>query len=190
MNKNINKENNTISVQDLVAKYKSLNSATAKDNYLKSVIKIKPYVGYAEKLVYINNVLKNSCYDANGNLHIDSAKRYILYIQALLMAYTNIGIDLTQPIQDYDRLESNGLLEIILEAIPENELQVFDTMLKMKQDDLMTNYYDIHGYLDKKLKDFYPHIGGAVSGFLEKAGKFLEQLDEKKLEQILKKIMK
>jgi len=190
MNENNKKENSTISVTDLVAKYTSLNAPTAKENYLKSVIQIKPYISYATKIVYINKIIDNSCYDENKNIHIDSCKKYLLYVQALIMAYTNIMFDVKDPINEYDRLDSSGLLEIILSMIPEGELQSFDTMLKMKQDDLMTNYYGIHAYIDKKLKDFYPRLGDSVSKFLGAAEEFLGKLDEKKLEQILKRIMK
>ena len=183
-------EDNTIMVKDLVDKFNSMASSKLKTEYLNKVIVVKPYIGYGTKLIYINKILDNSCYDKDKNIHVDSCKRYLLYVQALIMAYTNIKIDVSDAIADYDRLESSGLLETILGMIPEHELQSFDTMLQMKLDDLMTNNYDIHAYIDKKLKDFYPHLGDSVSKFLGAAEEFLGKLDEKKIEQILKRVMK
>ena len=183
-------EDNTIMVKDLVDKFNSMASSKLKTEYLNKVIVVKPYIGYGTKLIYINKILDNSCYDKDKNIHVDSCKRYLLYVQALIMAYTNIKIDVSDAIADYDRLESSGLLETILGMIPEHELQYFDTMLQMKLDDLMTNNYDIHAYIDKKLKDFYPHLGDSVSKFLGAAEEFLGKLDEKKIEQILKRVMK
>lgn len=185
-----NNDNNTITVTELVTRYNKLNSTKAKGEYINSVVKVKGYVPYAVKMKTIDTILKHTCFDKDGNLHMDSAKRYIMYTQALIGNYTNVKIDPTVILDEYDRLDSSGVLEILLEMIPEGEVQTFETLMKMKLDDLVTNCYDIHAYIDKKVKDLYPYLGGAVAGFLEKAGQFLEQLDEKKLEQILKRVMK
>ncbi len=185
---NTQNEKNKVTVSDLVNRYKSYSSAKAKSDYLVATVKITPYVSYATKIFFINEILKLSCFDKKGNLQIDSTKRYLLYIKALFDGYTNIRIDPDDVINQYDRLDSSGILQEVLKMIPENEIKTFDTMLKMRLDDTMTNYYDIHSYIDRKIQGLYPFLGDSLSKFLEAAEKALNNLDENKIEKILKKI--
>ena len=186
----MNKKTEKFLVKDFVEGYKKITGPQQKEAYLNKKLNITPYVGYIVKELQAKNIVKESSLDDKGNVSINSSKRYILYIYSLIKLYTNLDMEPADIINDYDLLESAGLLDEILKRIPEKEKGAFDVMVKMQYDDFMTNYYSIHGYLDNKLQTLYPHIGNAVTRLLDSSSEFLENLDMNKIEKLLKKLQK
>ena len=186
----MNKTMEKISVIDFVEKYRKNTTPQQKETYLNKNLIITPYVGYLVKELQAKNIVKESSLDDKGHVSINSSKRYILYIYSLIKLYTNLKMEPTDIINDYDMLDSSGLLDEILKRIPEKEKTTFDTMVNMQYDDFMTNYYNIHGYLDNKLKTLYPYIGDSITHLLDSSSAFLENLDENKIEKLLKKLQK
>ena len=163
-----------------------------KEEYLKTVIKVKPYIGYGIKIFLADTIIKTSCLK-EGRVYIDSCKKYMLYIYALIDTYTNIEINQKEWMSQYDRLDSLGLIEPILALIPEKERSTFKTILDMKLDDLMTNRYGIYAYIDEQMDraaKIAPEIGKAFGPLIEKLSKQIEALDENKIEKMINKAIK
>ncbi len=188
----MNKDNvtNKIEVIELVNQYNKFTSEKLKVDYLKSTIKINTYVNYMSKVFYANQILKNSCYDEKNNVKLDSCKKYLLYIYSIFILYTNINLHEDNLINEYDLLESNNLVDEIIKLIPDKEVHTFDTVLKMCQDDMMSNYYELHGYIDKKLKDFYPEIATSIKPLLKSLDNFIQNIDEKQLIRFITTLQK
>lgn len=183
---------NAITIDKLIDGYSKRTSIKMKEEYLKAVIKIKPYVGYGVKMVLADMVIKNSCLK-NGRVHIDSCKKYILYIYALIDTYTNIEITEKQWLFEYDRLDSMGLIEPILALIPEKEVATFKTILDMKHNDLMTNRYGTYAFIEdqvNRIASVTPEISKAFAPLIEKLNEKLETLDESKIEKMLNKAVR
>lgn len=181
-----------ITIDKLIDGYLKRTSTKMKEEYLKTVIKIKPYIGYGVKIFLADTIIKTSCLK-DGRVYIDSCKKYMLYIYALMDTYTNIEINQKEWISQYDRLDSLGLIEPILALIPEKERSTFKTILDMKLDDLMTNRYGIYAYIDEQMdraSKIAPEIGKAFGPLIEKLSKQIETLDENKIEKMINRIGK
>ena len=138
------------------------------------------------------NIINQSCLK-DGNVHIDSCKKYILYIYTLIRFYTNIDFKEKDVLIQYDLLDSNDLIEKILVLIPEKERITFKTILDMKQDDLMTNKYGTYAFITEQVNrvtSVAPEISKAFTPLVEKLNEKLESLDENKIEKFLNKAMK
>lgn len=183
---------NAITIDKLIDGYSKRTSIKMKEEYLKAVIKIKPYVGYGVKMVIADRIIQNSCLK-DGRVHIDSCKKYILYVYALIDTYTNIEITEKQWLFEYDRLDSMGLIEPILALIPEKEVATFKTILDMKHNDLMTNRYGTYAFIEdqvNRIVSVTPEISKAFAPLIEKLNEKLETLDESKIEKMLNKAVR
>ena len=183
---------NAITIDKLIDGYLKRTSIKMKEEYLKTVIKVKPYVSYGVKIFLADTIIKTSCLK-DGRVYIDSCKKYLLYIYALIDTYTNIEINQKEWMFQYDRLDSLGLIEPILALIPEKERSTFKTILDMKLDDLMTNRYGIYAYIDEQMDraaKIAPEIGKAFGPLIEKLSKQIETLDENKIEKMLNRMGK
>lgn len=183
---------NALSIDKLIENYLKRTSTKMKEEYLKAAIKVKPYVGYGAKVFLANTIINTTCLK-DGRVHIDSCKKYLLYVFSLIDTYTNIEVDSKNWMLQYDRLDSLGLIEPILALIPEKEIVTFKTILDMKLDDLMTNRYGIHAYIEEQMDRFSaiaPEIGNAFSPLIDKLSKQIETLDENKIEKMMNKFAK
>ena len=183
---------NAITIDKLIDGYLKRTSIKMKEEYLKTVIKVKPYVSYGVKIFLADTIIKTSCLK-DGRVYIDSCKKYLLYIYALIDTYTNIEINRKEWMFQYDRLDSLGLIEPILALISEKERATFKTILDMKLDDLMTNRYGIYAYIDEQIDraaKIAPEIGKAFGPLIDELNKQVETLDENKIEKMINKAMK
>ncbi|WP_346961245.1 hypothetical protein [Clostridium sp.] len=180
-----NKNNeNKINVINLIEDYEKLTSDKSKEDYLKAKIKINNYIDYGTKMFIAENIINSSCLK-NNNIYIDSCKRYILYIYALLANYTNLDIHENELLLQYDLLEKHGLLDIILDMIPEKEIVTFKTILDMKQNDLMTNKYEIHAFISDKINSFTD----IVEGFANSINQKIDSMDNTEMNNLINSII-
>ncbi len=179
-----------IKIDDLVKGYDKLQSTQAKERFLKEKVKYTEYTNFEVACFYADKIIANSMFDKNGDIKVDSCQKYLQYIFALLSFYTNVDVHAEQWILEFNKLRRYGLLEKIIEGIPEAEVNTLDAVLEMKSNDAMTNYYNIQNWATKKLGEFYPFIAKGINEVLEGLGKSIENLDEEKIRQILKDVKK
>jgi hypothetical protein len=179
-----------ISIDDLIKGYDRLQSSQAKERYLKEKVKYTEYTNFEVACFYADRIIATSMFDKNGDIKVDSCQKYLQYIFALLSFYTNIDVHADQWILEFNKLRRYGLLEKIIDGIPEAEVNTLDAVLEMKSNDVITNYYNIQNWATKKLGEFYPFIAKGVNEILEGLGKSIENLDEEKIRHIWNDIKK
>ena len=84
-------------------------------------VEVKQYLPVAEKLELIANVLNNS---ADDNNFANPVKTYVLSHLEIIYAYTNLSFTDKQkedPAKLYDILETNGIIDSIILAMPPAE---------------------------------------------------------------------
>ena len=84
-------------------------------------VEVKQYLPVAEKLELIANVLNNS---ADDNNFANPVKTYVLSHLEIIYAYTNLSFTDKQkedPAKLYDILETNGIIDSIILALPPSE---------------------------------------------------------------------
>ena len=84
-------------------------------------VEVKQYLPVAEKLELIANVLNNS---ADDNNFANPVKTYVLSHLEIIYAYTNLSFTDKQkedPAKLYDILDTNGIIDSIILALPPSE---------------------------------------------------------------------
>ena len=85
-------ENKKATVEEFVKKYNQFSSTELKANYVKSMVDENKYIDYLVKVKYAQDIISISCLDKNGNIKLNSPKRYSLYIYTIINLYTYIEV--------------------------------------------------------------------------------------------------
>lgn len=193
-NKN-NKEDNLtswgekkIELDWLISKYNSFKSEEAKKVFLEKSVKTVEYTNFEVVCGYADIIVAQSMFDKNGDVSVDSCKKYLLYIYTLIAFYTNINVHAQGWTKEFNSICRYGLLDKIIKLIPESEVAILEAVLEMKIGDVRVNYYNVQNWITKKLGDFYPYIAKGIDSLLGSLEHFVEDLDEDKITQILKNI--
>lgn len=173
-----------IDVFEFVEKY---NSTSEKQGLLDKTVPKDTYVDYLVKQKYVRDILTVSCLDSNGNVKLNSCKKYMLYIYTVFTLYTNIDIPENKMVLAFDALDRYNLIDIILAEIPEAELNTFNTVLQMCQDDMITNNYEIHGYINRNIENITTEFSKVLYPIVSNLNKKLDEVDiEKLIQEFLK----
>lgn len=169
-----NKNTIEIDVKDFVNKYSKFNTTTAKESYLKTTVKFVDYMNFEIVEVLCDQILAASCYDKNGNIKVDTCKKYLMYIFIIFDQYTNIVVHSDKWLEEFNLLSRVGLVEAVCQLMPESLITTLDSILKMRTDDMMTNYYEPHAFISNQVVKYAPMIHGVIDKFLEGAEQIVE----------------
>ena len=137
-------------------------------------LEVKKYVGIDYKRRIADLVLDNCTTIVDGEIHIDSIERYILFTLAVLGMYTNLDFSYEEDsesssIDDYDALCESGLLVKIIDSFKEDYMSCQE-ILNMATSDRLQNNMTI----EKKLYQFLDAIQNMLSGVVDN---LVENLD-------------
>lgn len=128
----VTKNNSKKMIQEhIVTKYVPI---TVKQEICKQIIELSSHEIVDGRKVYQSN----------------STLLYMLFMMSIVRLYTDIVIQSEEnQITDFLHLEQCGAIEEIYGSIPEIEMERFNTILKMCQDDFMDNNRSIFSYIDR-----------------------------------------
>lgn len=149
---------------------------------------INQYVPF-EKKADIAKAIVNSSYwreeeDGNGGkrkvLHIDSVANYMLKCMAIIDLYTDIERQKGdgKMLDDFNILNSSGILDMLIQNINQRELKEFNMVLQMTQDDVIANEFENHAFISQQIERFGKLIGTALSPVIS-------QLDIGQIEKVI-----
>ena len=157
-------------------------------NYIKKTLEVKEYIPFDDKRQIAEMIVEQNSTVKNGIVKIDSVGQFISFIIAMLVAHTNLEIDQTDPVADYNALSESGLLEPIIEQFQKSYSEC-EVILKMVvADALADNNLNVivASFLDGIL-DKIDSIGDVFSGILDGVdlnGIFGKDLTEKDLSKL------
>ena len=114
-----------------------INNEVININYNEQIIEVKQYISVNDKLKLISDIINNTV-DEHNFCNPVKVKVYLLI--GIIKNYTNIFFTEKQKediVKLYDLIQSNGLFDKILEAIPDDEL---DDILKGTWDSIDAIY--------------------------------------------------
>lgn len=140
-----------ISVDAFLREYNvtAKQKGSAMETFIKKHITTS-YVDFVTKNTYCTAIVKATCYVKDGDrefVKINSVGRYIHFIMRLIDLYTDIEINAEDLIDDYDKLTESGVINDLINGIPETEYSEFSTILNMMLGDLRDNEYSITAIL-------------------------------------------
>ena len=190
---------NKYTVKKICKKYNETNVEQTKQALIEKIMN-PHYVPYEMKITVCEKIIENSYYKKNNDgenkkLHINSPAQYMLYCLWLVKQYTNIEVDFSKSLEEFNMLNENELIDIIFSNIPERELKEFRMILDMVENDVIQNEYEMHAYISNQIERFGELFGHVVKPSLDRVSEVLENMDEttinkitKSLEKMLKKI--
>lgn len=178
----VNTSTGSMTAKEFMEGLSKMQSEEGIKAYMLKHIKIYPYLPFQIKMTTANTIINGSSYDANGHFHVNSCKKRILFVDAVLRYYTNIHLNPDEIFGEYDIVQKNGIYDFVRSQIPEKELLEFSAVVDMVYSDLLTNEYEPRNYIDKqlsKLKEF----GNPIAQMIQKT---IDKIDVEKLQNNIK----
>lgn len=135
-----------ISVEEFVKQYKNLVNPI---DFVKKHI-VVDYIPYATKINSSLKILKATMFKTTEKqvevFAINTPIQYQLYTMKLIDTYTDIEINYTD--NEFDNLDKNHLIDMIIGNIDEREITKFNEVFEMCKKDLFENNRALPNYFD------------------------------------------
>lgn len=171
-------------VKDLCDKVDTISVDTGKMAYLKSAIKIKKYVPFAQKTYEAQGLIRASNINSKGEVYLNSPKQYLNNVYALFYLYTDLEITPENWVETYDMLNERGLITLIVDMIPKNEQAEFEIISNMAYSDFMENEASLRSWLGRKLTS----IENSLAQLVENMANRVNNLDWNHIQETVEKI--
>ena len=137
-----------------------------KDEYLKGRI-VKIYIPYEEKIVSCENIIKNTSFikdEVSGELIYkrNTPACDMFFNLTLIDKYYDIDIDFNNVLADYNKLEENGYIELLLKNIRPNEYMAWQKTFEMVASDFVENERTLVSFLEKHIGAMNKTLGSIV----------------------------
>ena len=192
---------NKILLDDICEQLNKRTSENAKKAYINQVVKIKPHVSYVARDVVAKQIIDaahfsfpegiditNISEDELENIEkvpkINRSSQYIMSALMLVDLYTNIKINFAKGAFQYDKLVESGIINYVLENVPESEINEFKMLIDYKYDEYYQKYFSMKAYVDSKLND----LELVINTLTDMITTTLSKIDEKKLNRLVDKI--
>ena len=139
----------------------------------------------ADKLAKVTTLDKNT-----GNVNVKSDINYLLFCRMIIEQYTDLQVKTEGFYEEYDLLNESGLLDKIMQMIPEKEIAEFKMICDMKKSDLLQNKYENHAFIADQVERFGTLIGITLKPVLEKISEQIENMSDEDVEKFTNKVEK
>ena len=175
-------------IKDFINDFNKLKTDEDRKTFVEQIV-VVDYVPFIEKADACLKIINDTWYkkDEMGRkkLHITSTGTYVLYTMVIINKYTDLDVDFKDTITQYDLLNKEGLLGIIMLCIPEKELSEFKMILEMTQNDVSQNEYYAPAYISNRIESISTALGATLVPAVEGFSEIINDLDENKVKGIL-----
>lgn len=189
-----------IGIAKFVEEYENRATESLKDDYLKNTLEVKKYIPFVLKDALASTIANATCFekiekkDLDGNvtfentgrIKLNSVARRLLFYRCVIEQYTNLKVETEGFHEEYDLLNSLGILDKIIQMIPERELGEFAQIVDMKISDTVSYYSTPQKFVSDQVERFGTLIGVTLNPFLEKLADQLGELDEEHIDKLAK----
>lgn len=161
-------------VQEFIDGYKG-TTKDKRENFIKERIVVE-YIPYEDKIEFCKNIMRACMYDYTANTPIfnrNSAFEFIFYSCGLISSYTDIEFEENETLEIFNMLDREGLLDEVLKAIPQKEMERLEMVRSMITQDEYENNRSLVGIFDTLLSSFEVmanQIGDKENGETEDTG--------------------
>lgn len=182
-----------MTIKEFCEKYNNIANQKLKDDFIKSNVKITPYVSFVKKDALISNLLKATMIDKEtGNVKVNSSAEYLLKTRILIENYTNLTVETDGFYEEYDELKKSGLFTILLMGddntaplIPIEEIAEFNHLLSIKRNDVFTNRYEIHSFITEQVDRFKALGEATLTPLMDVVSKKLDEIPKEDLDKVV-----
>ena len=176
---------------DFIEKYNAIATDRLKEDYLKENLKITTYLPFLTKVTLADKLAKITTLDKDtGNINIKSDVNYLLFCRMIIEQYTDLQVETEGFYEEYDLLNEFGLLDKIMQMIPEKEITEFKMICDMKKDDIIFNQSTPKAFINQQIERVSTILGVTLKPVLDKLATELENMDDSKIEKLSNKVEK
>ena len=178
-------------IKEFVEKYGAIATDKLKEDYLKNNLHIKTYLPFLTKVTLADKLAKVTTLDKDtGNVNVKSDVNYLLFCRMIIEQYTDLQVETEGFYEEYDLLNESGLLDKIMQMIPEKEISEFKMICDMKKDDIIFNQSTTKAFVNQQIERITTIASVTLKPILEKLVDEFENLDDKKIEKFEKYLSK
>lgn len=178
-------------IKEFIEKYGAIATDRLKEDYLKDNLHIKTYLPFLTKVTLADKLAKVTTLDKDtGNINVKSDVNYLLFCRMIIEQYTDLQVETEGFYEEYDLLNESGLLDKIMQTIPEKEITEFKMICDMKKSDLLQNKYENHVFIADQVDRFGTLIGITLKPVLEKISEQIENMSDEDVEKFANKFEK
>ena len=184
-----------MTIKEFCEKYNNIANQKLKNDFIKSNLKITPYVLFVKKDALISNLLKATMIDKEtGNIKVNSSAEYLLKTRIFVEQYTNLTVETDGFFEEYDELKKSGLFDILFigngeedisPMIPFAEMAEFNHLLEVKKSDLLVNKYEIHSFITEQVERFKALGEAILTPLMDVVSKKLDEIPKEELDKIV-----
>lgn len=176
-----------MTIKNLVETYSNFVTENLKKDYLKDNLKITAYVPFVKKVTYATTLAQNTMVDKEaGNIRVSSESNYLFFVRSIIELYTNLEIENGAFYDEYDLLNESGVLDKIMQMIPQKEINEFKMICDMKREDIIFNQSTPKAFISQQIERVSAILSVTLKPVLEKIFDQLDNMDEKDLDKIAK----
>lgn len=138
-------------VKEFCEGFESKTTDNAKTKYVRDNINIVQYVPIQEKIKYAEMITVASNMP-KGEVKLNSPIQYILQTVYIVKVWTDLEVDETVFLEEYDFLKKSGVLPVLSSFIPADELEEFASLVSMMKTDMMDNNLSFSPAWDRNVK--------------------------------------
>ena len=178
-------------IKELTEKYNTIATDRLKEDYLNDNLHIKTYLPFLTKVTLADKLAKVTTLDKDtGNVNVKSDVNYLLFCRTIIEQYTDLQVETEGFYEEYDLLNESGLLDKIMQMIPEKEIAEFKMICDMKKDDIIFNQSTPKAFINQQIERITTIASVTLKPILEKLVDEFENLDDKKIEKFEKYLSK
>lgn len=191
-------QENKITLDEIYNEITKRTSDAVKKTYLNKVIKVKPHVSYVQREVIAKQIIDTAHFsipigtdittltdEEIDNLPkvptINHSAQYVLSALMLVDLYTNIKIDFKQGAFQYDKLVESGVINYVLDNVPESEINEFKMLIDYKYEEYYQKYFSMKAYVDSKLGK----LESIISVLTDTITTSLDKIDKDEVKEII-----
>lgn len=178
-------------IKDFVEKYSVIATDRLKGNYLNDNLHIKTYLPFLTKVTLADKLAKITTLDKDtGNVNVKSDVNYLLFCRMIVEQYTDLQVETEGFYEEYDLLNEFGLLDKIMQKIPEKEIAEFKMICDMKKDDIIFNQSTPKAFVNQQIERITNIASVTLKPVLDKLATELENIDDEKITKLSKALEK
>lgn len=189
-----------IGIKKFVEEYENRATDRLKEEYLNDYLEVKKYIPFVLKDALAASIVNTTCFETvekkdidgnvtrerTGRVKINSVLRRLLFYRCLIEQYTNLKVESEGFHEEYDLLNSLGILDKIIQMVPARELVEFSQIVDMKISDTVSYYNTPQKFVSDQVERLGTLIGVTLNPFLEKLTDQLGELDEEHIDKLAK----
>lgn len=170
--------------------YKYRKTQEEKEQFIISHIKDE-YIPYETKADVAKAIVNCSYWRTEKGIdgverkvfYVDSVAKYMLTCMSMIDLFTDIERSKTngKMLDEFNKLNSAGIFDVILQNINKRELNEFNMVLDFTCRDVIANEYENHAFISKQVDRFGNLLGAIIAPVLE-------QLDVDKIRNMITSI--